>query len=361
MRGWCVRRYFSRRRAQITFSPARRSPLPTPHPPPDPQAELRAESRARALAALAAAPPGGGAAAPPPPEPPSPAEEALLLRHYAGCARTAAVELRLPPRVAFAACAYLARLFLRASPLELDPQAAAVGCLYLAGKAGEAYVSAAELGRLAGVPVEALLRLEMHVLAGVGLDLVVHGPHAGARALLADAPELAGAAAGAAERARGGAAAAADALALTDAPLLWTPGQLALAAARAGLRRAGVPAGALVARAAAAALDARGGAAAGQLEAATAALEAALAEIDAMGAAGAAAVPQEAVAAADRKLKLCRAALAGAGEGDPARAAARAAKAARKAERAAEARASAEAAAGVVGDARKRGRAEGGG
>lgn len=78
-------------------------------------------------------------------------------------------------------------------------------------------------------------------------------------------------------------------------------------------------------------------------------LKEALSELDRLGAEGARSVEQEQMAAIDRKLKACRAVLAGGSrDGSAAKAKAKAEKAARKAAKAAEQRSTAEASVGIL-------------
>lgn len=324
----------------------------------------------------------GGALA----EPLTPAEEALLLKFYEAKVQAVCRELRLPLKVLGAAVTYIKRFYVARSALDVDPQAAALTCLYLACKAEECYLSAAELGRLSGMPAEVLLRHEIQVLQGLGFDLLVHAPHRAVDGCLAEV-EACRAEAGDADcdglaalvpeqmqRARAAAYGAADALMLTDAPLLYTPGQLGLAAARSGFAKAGVKLRAFVGRTVRKALPASAAAAA--VEEAERRLLAALGAIDALGASGAEPVQQQDVVAIDRKLKACRSPLLEASseaarQAAEAKAKAKADKAARKAAKSAEERASREADLGILGDAagggdaageqqRKRPRQEGG-
>ena len=106
----------------------------------------------------------------------------------------------------------------------------------------ESYISAAELGRLCGLPAETVLRTELTVLQGLEFDLITYSPHKSVDAFVVDlghaaaagsaGPELSNLGTGQLQQAKASAYAAVDALMLTDAPLLHSPGQLALAATR---------------------------------------------------------------------------------------------------------------------------------
>lgn len=94
---------------------------------------------------------------------------------------------------------------------------------------------------------------------------------------------------------------------------------------------------------------ARRGSGSNDWQAGLARLQEALPELDRLGAEGARSVEQEQIAAIDRKLKACRAVLAGGSrEGSNAKAKAKADKAARKAAKAAEQRSAVEASLGIT-------------
>eukprot|EP00887_Chlorella_sp_A99_P004352 scaffold15.g4352.t1 len=275
-----------------------------------------------------------GPALPPPPI--SPEEELLLLKYYQAKLQHMCRELRLPRKVLGTAVTYMKRVYLSYSSLDQDPQQMVLACLYLACKTEEHYISAAELGRLTGVPADVMLRNELAALQALKFDLIVHSPYKAVdgflediRAAVASPAEpssldegLAGLAEEQLAKAKASAYAAADALMLSDAPLLRPPGQLALAALRSAFHEAraakggpavaaacswlGVKLKRYLLRAAQQAAAAGGGGGGGNGEAAVRVLEAALAELDALGAAGAKGVSQEEAAEIDRKLKVCR-------------------------------------------------------
>ncbi|PSC75630.1 cyclin-H1-1 isoform X1 [Micractinium conductrix] len=314
-----------------------------------------------------------GASAPPPPEPPSLSDELSLLRFYGTRVQHVCRELRLPRRVLGAALTYLKRMYLSLSCLEQDPQQLLLTCLYLACKIEEHYISAAELGRLTGVPPELILRTELTALQALKFDLIVHSPYKAVEgffedikeaALAAGSSEAAAAAEGLdagmstlapeqLERVRAAAYAAADALMLSDAPLLHAPGRLALAALRSGFNKVGIKLQKYIERVArqGSGSSCSGGNDAAAATAAVERLHAALSELDALGAEGARPVDQEAMAALDRQLKACRAALqeGGGRAAAAAKAKAKTDKAARKAAKVTEQRGAAEAAVGILG------------
>lgn len=104
-------------------------------------------------------------------------EEELLLRYYHIKVQAVCRELRLQRKVINTACTYIKRFYITFTPLMYDPQLMVLPCVYLACKSDECYMSAAELGRLTGVPPEAILRQEILVLQGLNFDMIVHSPY----------------------------------------------------------------------------------------------------------------------------------------------------------------------------------------
>lgn len=170
-------------------------------------------------------------------------EEAGLVRHFQEKLLGMCANLKLPHKVLSTSVNFMKRFYVKRSSLDADPQNLALVCLYLACKTEDCYLSAAELGRLVGVPAEALLRLELPLLQGLGFDLQVHSLYRALDGCLADlsdwisSGQAGGLSAEVLGAVRGSAYRAADRYLLTDAPLLHTPGQIGLAALRAGLKK----------------------------------------------------------------------------------------------------------------------------
>lgn len=163
------------------------------------------------------------------------AEEAVLLRHYHEKLLAVCANLKLPKKVVSTSVSFLKRFYIRRSALEHDPQQMTLVSLYVACKVEDCYISAAELGRLVGMPAEVLLKLELSLLQGLDFDFQVHSLYRALDGLIGDYEEWASK--GETEPSesqmkgiKGAAYASADQLLLTDGPLLFTPGQLALAA-----------------------------------------------------------------------------------------------------------------------------------
>lgn len=222
--------------------------------------------------------------------PPGVEDQELLLRFYASRLQAICSELKLPLSVKGTAVSYLRRAYVHQSVLDRDPQSIFLTCLYLACKVGrrgfgrthvqetiqvvlqhptsplllgqltylsphlprmqmeESYISAAELARLCGIKASAILNSELPVLQTLRFDLAVSSPYRALAGFLEEArvraqrpgavePSLVGLQESTAQSAHRAALAAVDALMLTDAPLRFSPGQLALAALRSGFNK----------------------------------------------------------------------------------------------------------------------------
>ncbi|KAL6782128.1 hypothetical protein ACKKBF_B10775 [Auxenochlorella protothecoides x Auxenochlorella symbiontica] len=255
----------------------------------------------------------GNGDTPPPADlaPPSLEEQELLLRYYGSKLQAICAELKLPRKVLGTCVTFLKRMYVHSCVLEVDPQTIFLTCLYLACKTEESYISAAELGRLSGMRAEIVLGTELTLLQGLKFDLIVFSPFNAIEGFMqviqeraqipgAVEPALLGLQESTADRARRAALAAADALMLTDAPLLFTPGQLALAALRSGFHKAGIK----IQNPAALVLSPDE-----QPEETVHKLAAVLRSIDELGALGSATLDLEEIAAIDRRVKACRAVL----------------------------------------------------
>ena len=117
------------------------------------------------------------------------AEESALLRHYQEKVMSASVNLKLPRKVLNTSVNFLKRFYVRGQSLENDPQSIALTCLYLACKTEDCYLSAAELGRLVGMPPEIFLKLELVVLQGLDFDLQVFSPYRALEGCITDLTE----------------------------------------------------------------------------------------------------------------------------------------------------------------------------
>ncbi|KAJ9512896.1 hypothetical protein QJQ45_029128, partial [Haematococcus lacustris] len=228
--------------------------------------------------------------------------------------------------------------------LEADPFRTLLTCIYMAAKIEEAYLSAEELCRVAQRDASVVLRAEITLLQGLHFDLVVHSPYRALAGLLQDikdltveawasapganAPEGSGAGSAAHSlldpdllaaspetmaQCRAKATAAVDTLMLTDAPLLYPPGSIALAALRSGLRARGLSCTRYLHRLAAQVAEGVGSDDAADVvtesavAAAVAQLTQMMEEVDRLGVQGMRKLEQQEVAEIDRRIKAWRA------------------------------------------------------
>ncbi|KAL3139883.1 hypothetical protein ABBQ38_004177 [Trebouxia sp. C0009 RCD-2024] len=243
-------------------------------------------------------------------------EDSRLCKYYQGKMQQVCKALTFPDKVAAAALLFFKRFYLTFSSLDHDPKNIMLTCIYLACKIEEAYIGADQFCSLVRQDSQSVLRNELNVLHGLKFDLITHPPLRALDGFFQDLLSWKANAANADEalhrldaagmsKARGAAQAALDALMLTDAPLLYSPSLVALAALRAGFRKIEVPSGKYLEHA----TSAQQTAAAEQGDVA-APLEheqvmAQLGELDKLGQEGAAPVDEAEVRKIDRKLKAC--------------------------------------------------------
>jgi len=274
------------------------------------------------------------------------------LDFYSERASALASGLGAPRKVASTALTFLRRFYSRHSALEHDPKDAMLSAVYVAAKAEESYVSADRLAAAAGAGAAGgsagLLRREPLMLQALEFDLLVYLPHRALEGFWADVgaarveakrekrkgnnkneaspligETLATAPAKTLSVARKASLGACDVLMRSDACLLFPPGQIALAAMRSGLKKAGVQGGLpreflerAVSRAATAGGGGGGGGGKDEAEKASSSLISSLEEslkfLDALGAAAAVSPTPDAARAADARVRTARSSLAAA-------------------------------------------------
>lgn len=247
-------------------------------------------------------------------------EEVLICRYYQSKVQDICRSLpHFPRKVQATALTYFKRFYLRHSPLDHVPVGIMLTAIYLAGKTEEAYISADEFGRqVQGVNPQQVLRNELMLLQALDFDLVVFAPYKAIDGFIQDLEDCQSDAgcglddslrsldAEALAAVRQRAYTAADLLMLTDAPLMYPPGVLALAALRSAFRKAGTKFGTYLPRVNAMAMSTGEAAPAPDVAARLERLEADLAAVDQLAVAAAQTPVSEAQAAAvDRKLRLC--------------------------------------------------------
>lgn len=167
------------------------------------------------------------------PEPLTVDEELLLQRFYQQKIQQVCAAFSFPHKIQAAAILYFKRFFLNWSVMEHDPKQIMLTCIYISCKVEEFHVSAEELGKGIQQDPQALLKNELCVLQGLNFDLIVYAPYRAVDGFIFDMEkffhtreeiflqrlkEL-----------KEAALFIIDNLMLTDAILLFPPGQIAIA------------------------------------------------------------------------------------------------------------------------------------
>lgn len=164
-------------------------------------------------------------------------EEREMVRFYAWKIVEVCGAFKFPVKVQATALLYLKRFYLRHSLMEFEPKSIMLTVVYVACKIDEAYVSAEALGAGIHQDPQLVLLNELAVLQALDFDLICHGPQKPLLGFLADwqaqAPHVfpqQGGHSPALEQLKAQAHTELPAVLLTDAPLLFPPSLLALAA-----------------------------------------------------------------------------------------------------------------------------------
>ncbi|PIN03471.1 Cdk activating kinase (CAK)/RNA polymerase II transcription initiation [Handroanthus impetiginosus] len=162
-------------------------------------------------------------------------EEQLLRAFYEFKIQDVCDAFKFPRKIQATALIYFKRFYLQWSVMEHHPKNIMLTCIYAACKAEENHVSAEELGKGIEQDHQFILNNEMLVLQSLGFDLIVYAPYRAIEGFANDMEEFYDAKGGHSEMIKQlheYAKAEADKIMRTDAPLLFPPGQLALAALR---------------------------------------------------------------------------------------------------------------------------------
>ncbi|TKY73780.1 Cyclin-H1-1 protein [Spatholobus suberectus] len=144
---------------------------------------------------------------------------------------------RLPRKIQATALIFFKRFYLQWSVMEHQPKYITLACIYAACKIEESYVSAEELSKGILQDHQMILNYEMIVYQSLEFDLIVYAPYRSVEGFINDMEEFCNCNAGddqlkmlktLQETTRS----EVDKMMLTDAPLLFPPGQLALVALR---------------------------------------------------------------------------------------------------------------------------------
>ncbi|KAG0574966.1 hypothetical protein KC19_VG306500 [Ceratodon purpureus] len=163
-------------------------------------------------------------------------EELLVRRFYENKIQQVCAAFRLPNKIQATAIMYFKRFYQQWSVMEHDPKNIMLTCIYLACKVEESHVSAEELGKGIQQDPQVVLKNEMIVLQGLEFELIVYTPYRSMEGFIYDlepfVQRMGTAGLQALQGLRTAAGFIVDKMMLTDAPLLYPPGQLALAALR---------------------------------------------------------------------------------------------------------------------------------
>ncbi|XAR69937.1 hypothetical protein NMG60_11001716 [Bertholletia excelsa] len=167
------------------------------------------------------------------PKPLKTEEEGLLRAFYEFKIQDVCDAFKFPRKIQATAIIYFKRFYLQWSVMEHHPKDIMLTCIYAACKAEENHVSAEELGKGIEQDHQVILNNEMIVLQSIGFDLIVYAPYRALDGFINDVEEFIQANDEQLQMLKDmheTAKAGADKIMLTDAPLLFPPGQLALAA-----------------------------------------------------------------------------------------------------------------------------------
>ncbi|XP_016648826.1 PREDICTED: cyclin-H1-1 isoform X4 [Prunus mume] len=140
-----------------------------------------------------------------------------------------------PHKVQATALIYFKRFYLQWSVMQHHPKNIMLTCIYAACKIEENHVSAEELGKGISQDHQMILNNEMIVYQSLEFDLIVYAPYRSIEGFIDDMEEFCGINDDQLQILQNLLHAAkmeVDKIMLTDAPLLFPPGQLALAALR---------------------------------------------------------------------------------------------------------------------------------
>lgn len=160
-------------------------------------------------------------------------EEQLMRVFYEQKIQEVCGAFRFPHKIQATAIIYFKRFYLQWSVMEHQPKHIMLTCIYCSCKIEENHVSAEELGKGIQQDHQIILNNEMIVLQSLGFDLVVYAPYRSIEGFVEDMEEFFQARDDEQEKfkeLREAAKLEVDRIILTDAPHLFSPGQLALVA-----------------------------------------------------------------------------------------------------------------------------------
>ncbi|KAK3149412.1 hypothetical protein QOZ80_3AG0217100 [Eleusine coracana subsp. coracana] len=160
-------------------------------------------------------------------------EEQLTRVFYEQKIQEVCAAFKFPHKIQATAIIYFKRFYLQWSVMEHHPKHIMLTCVYTSCKVEENHVSAEELGKGIQQDHQIILNNEMILLKSLDFDLIVYAPYRSLEGFIEDLEDFCRTGNGAFQRLKElhhVAIKQVDKMMLTDAPLLYTPGQLALAA-----------------------------------------------------------------------------------------------------------------------------------
>nr|AAD02871.1 CAK associated cyclinH homolog [Populus tremula x Populus tremuloides] len=157
-------------------------------------------------------------------------EEQFMRVYYEYKLREVCSAFYFPHKIQATALLYFKRFYLQWSVMEHDPKHVMLTCIYAACKIEENHVSAEELGKGISQDHQMILNYEMIVYQSLEFDLIVYAPYRSVEGFVADIEEFCHPTDENIEKLKEIAVAEVDKIMLTDAPVMFPPGQLALAA-----------------------------------------------------------------------------------------------------------------------------------
>eukprot|EP00268_Persea_americana_P041950 TRINITY_DN4193_c0_g1_i7.p1 TRINITY_DN4193_c0_g1~~TRINITY_DN4193_c0_g1_i7.p1 ORF type:complete len:323 (+),score=53.15 TRINITY_DN4193_c0_g1_i7:225-1193(+) len=169
------------------------------------------------------------------PKPLNTEEEQLMRVFYEQKIQEVCAAFGFPHKIQGTAIIYFKRFYLQWSVMEHHPKHIMLTCIYASCKIEENHVSAEELGKGIQQDHQMILNNEIVVLQSLGFDLIVYAPYRSVEGFVDNMVEFFQPTNGELQKwkdLRETANLEVDKTMLTDAPLLFPPGQLALAALR---------------------------------------------------------------------------------------------------------------------------------
>ncbi|KAK4760865.1 hypothetical protein SAY87_005758 [Trapa incisa] len=157
-------------------------------------------------------------------------EERFLRIFYENKLREVCGAFYFPHKIQATALIYFKRFYLEWSVMEHHPKDIILTCIYTACKIEENHISAEELGKGISQDHQVILNNEMLVLQSLKFDLIVYAPYRSVEGFINDMEDNYYKEPGQLQMLKEAGKAEVDRIMLTDAPLLFPPGQLALAA-----------------------------------------------------------------------------------------------------------------------------------